>query len=237
MKITYLDNSGFVITNDDVIMVFDYYRDPSHSLNHILGNKPDTPVVFFVSHRHQDHYNPGIYEIAQNHRRVYVVSNDVTASKIPSTLEVQGMSPGDSVENLPGNIRVKAYGSTDEGCSFLVSLPDGSKIFHGGDLNDWHWQDESSIREVEKANNDFLKIVNRIAEDNPILDVAMIAVDPRMGSDFARGARLFLDKIKVAHFFPMHFNGKSDEACAFDTYATSADHTYCLSSPGHSVEI
>lgn len=92
MKVTYLDNSGFVIALNDAILVFDYYRDPSHALNKILGDKPDAPVVFFVSHRHPDHYNPGIYEIAQNHRRVYVMSNDVPAMKIPSTLEVQGMS-------------------------------------------------------------------------------------------------------------------------------------------------
>lgn len=237
MKITYLDNSGFVITNDKVIMVFDYTRDPSHSLNKILGDRPDTPVVFFVSHREPGHYNPGIYEIAQNHRRVYVVSNDVVASRIPSTLEVQGMSAGDIVENLPGDIRVKAYGATQEGVSFLVSLPDGSKIFHGGRLNDWHNQDEATFKEVEKANEEFTKIVNRIAEDNPIVDIAMLAVDPRQGSDFARGARTFMDKIKVVHFFPMAFNGRADEACAFDSYATSADNTYCLRAPGHSVEL
>ncbi len=123
MKVTYLDNSGFVITLKDAILVFDYYRDPSHALNKILGDKPDAPVVFFVSHRHPDHYNPGIYEIAQNHRRVYVMSNDVPAMKIPSTLEVQGMSVGDYVESLPGGISVRAYGSTDAGVSFLVTSP------------------------------------------------------------------------------------------------------------------
>lgn len=47
MKVTYLDNSGFVITLKDAILVFDYYRDPSHALNKILGDKPDAPVVFF----------------------------------------------------------------------------------------------------------------------------------------------------------------------------------------------
>lgn len=46
MKVTYLDNSGFVITLKDAILVFDYYRDPSHALNKILGDKPDAPVVF-----------------------------------------------------------------------------------------------------------------------------------------------------------------------------------------------
>ena len=52
MKITYLDNSGFVITLDNAILVFDYYRDPSHSLNSILGNKPDAPVVLSQLNMH-----------------------------------------------------------------------------------------------------------------------------------------------------------------------------------------
>ncbi len=237
MKVTYLDNSGFVITLKDAILVFDYYRDPSHALNKILGDKPDAPVVFFVSHRHPDHYNPGIYEIAQNHRRVYVMSNDVPAMKIPSTLEVQGMSVGDYVESLPGGISVRAYGSTDAGVSFLVTLADGRKIFHGGDLNAWHWQDESTIKEVEEANAAFMKIVNRVASDNPEMFMAMLAVDPRQGSDFARGARIFLDKVKVQNFFPMHFNGRADEACTFMEYASNAVKSYCLHNPGHSIEL
>ena len=237
MKVTYLDNSGFVITLKDAILVFDYYRDPSHALNKILSDKPDAPVVFFVSHRHPDHYNPGIYEIAQNHRRVYVMSNDVPAMKIPSTLEVQGMSVGDYVESLPGGISVRAYGSTDAGVSFLVTLADGRKIFHGGDLNDWHWQDESTIKEVEEANAAFMKIVNRVASDNPEMFMAMLAVDPRQGSDFARGARIFLDKVKVQNFFPMHFNGRADEACTFMEYASNAVKSYCLHNPGHSIEL
>ena len=237
MKVTYLDNSGFVITLKDAILVFDYYRDPSHALNKILGDKPDAPKSVFVSHRHPDHYNPGIYEIAQNHRRVYVMSNDVPAMKIPSTLEVQGMSVGDYVESLPGGISVRAYGSTDAGVSFLVTLADGRKIFHGGDLNDRHWQDESTIKEVEEANAAFMKIVNRVASDNPEMFMAMLAVDPRQGSDFARGARIFLDKVKVQNFFPMHFNGRADEACTFMEYASNAVKSYCLHNPGHSIEL
>lgn len=237
MKVTYLDNSGFVITTDKVIMVFDYFRDPSHALNSILGDAPTTPVVFFVSHRHPDHYNPGIFEIAQNHRRVYVVSNDVPAQKIPSSLEVQGMSPGDSVGSLPGDISVKAYGSTDVGVSYVVTLPDGKKIFHGGDLNDWHWQDDSTFKEVEEANLAFEKILHRISEENSELFITMMAVDPRQGSDYARGARLFMQAVKVDNFFPMHFNGRSEEACAFDTYASPETRTYCLHNPGHSVTL
>lgn len=237
MKVTYLDNSGFLIATDDVLMVFDYYRDPSHALLHALRENPSIPVVFFVSHRHDDHYNPGIYEMAQSHRRVYIVSNDVAAMKIPSDLEVQGMSAGDSVEDLPGGLAVKAYGSTDEGVSYRVTLPDGRTIFHGGDLNDWHWEESSSFKEVEEAHNAYQKVVNRIKEENSGFFIAMFAVDPRLGFDYARGAREFLDTFKVDNFIPMHFDGRDKEACDFAGYVPAGVATHCLHHPGNNVVI
>ncbi len=239
IQVTYLDHSGFTVELHDAVLVFDYYRDPSHALHKLLEHHPDKAVVFFVSHNHTDHYNPGIFEIAQNHRRVYVVSNDVPAQNIPTTAEVAGMSAGDVIDRLPGDITVKAYGSTDKGVSFLVTLPDGHKIFHAGDLNDWHWQDESTVREAQKADADFDKILYRIKEENPEVYVAMYPVDSRQGSDYARGARKFLQAVKVANFFPMHFNGRYEEACDFASYAPEGTSTqfHRLHKPGSTTDL
>lgn len=238
MEIVYLDHSGFVAKIDGALLVFDYYRDPSHSLLHMLRKYPDLPVVFFVSHHHNDHYNPGIYEMAQQHRRVYVMSNDILPQNVPSTLEVAGMSKGDVVENLPGGISVKAYGSTDEGISFMVTLPDGKKIFHAGDLNDWHWTGDVPEKLSEKADQAFRRIVNHIASEVPEIYVAMFPVDTRMDIDFARGARIFLETIKVDNFFPMHFDEATyKEACDTENYNRAGSGTtfYCLHKPGQSV--
>lgn len=236
-RITYLSHSGFAVTTSDVILVFDYERDPSHALHRILEQNPDTPVVFFVSHRHQDHYNKSIFELAQNHKRVYVLSNDVPARDVPTTLAVQGMSAGDYVENLPGGISVKAYASTDEGVSFFVTTGEGETIFHAGDLNDWHWQDESTEREVAKADADFRKIVNRIASEHAAMDVAMFPVDVRQGNDFARGARIFLEEINVKDFFPMHFDGDYKLACNSESYCPERTKCHCLHEPGQSIDL
>ncbi|MCM1482829.1 MAG: MBL fold metallo-hydrolase [Muribaculaceae bacterium] len=236
-RITYLEHSGFAITTPEVILVFDYYRDPSHALHKILEQNPSTPVIFFVTHRHQDHYNKSIYELAQNHKRVYVVSNDVPAREIPSTLAVQGMSAGDYVEGLPGGVSVKAYASTDEGVSYYVIIGTGETIFHAGDLNDWHWQAESTQREVEKADADFRKVVNRIASEHPSVDIAMFPVDVRQGDDFARGARTFLDTIAVKDFFPMHFDGDYKLACNSESYCPERTVCHCLHEPGQSIDL
>lgn len=238
MKITYLDHSGFAITLPDAILVMDYYRDPSHALHKILSRNPDKPVVFFASHRHPDHYNPGIFELAQDRQRTYILSNDVPARAIPSTLNVQGMSPGDIVENVPGCARIKAYGSTDVGISFFITTTDGKTIFHAGDLNLWHWKDEFTEAQQIKASQKFDHVLNRIKSEVSEINVAMFPVDPRQGQDFAEGAHRFLAAIKVDHFFPMHFWGDYKEACDFPAYAGSTATDYhCLHTPGSSVDV
>lgn len=232
-----MDHSGFIVTLNDVILVFDYYRDPAHALKHVLDQNPQLPVVFFVTHHHPDHYNKSIYELAQNHKRTYVLSNDVYPQNVPSTLAVAGMSKGDVIEDLPGDITVKAYGSTDKGVSFLVTTKTGEKIFHAGDLNNWHWQDESTMRQVEQADEQFRVIVNRIASEVPQMDIVFFPVDTRQGSDFARGARQFLDAVKVKDFFPMHFSGDYQKACQFDDYAPKGTTCHCMHTPGQSINL
>lgn len=240
MRITYLAHSGFMVETDDVIMVFDYYRDPAHAVVKALEKRPEVPVVFFVSHHHEDHYNPEIFNLAQNHERVYVLSNDVLARDTNSRLAIQGMSAGDVVENLPANLSVKAYPSTDQGVSFMVSTRSGRKIFHAGDLNLWHWKEESTEREVAEATAAFKKVIDRIAAETPSIDVAFFPVDVRQGKDFAQGAAEFVETVHVKNFFPMHFDGDARLACDFGVYPfhTNVDTTFqCLHDPGQSINL
>lgn len=234
-KVTYLSHSGFAVTLDNAILVFDYYRDPSHALHRILNDNPDKPVAFFVTHRHKDHFKPEIFEIAQNHERVYIISNDVPAQNIPSTVAVQGMSHGDYIEGVLGSLAVRAYGSTDEGVSFMVTTADGTNIFHAGDLNDWNW--DVKTKESAKEHAKFEKIVNRIASNTPEVNIAFFPVDVRLGKEAGAGAKYFMSKVKVDDFFPMHFNGDYKEACDFANYAPDDVSCHCLREPGQSIEL
>lgn len=238
IKVTFLAHSGFAITSKEAILVFDYCKDPAHALHKIFNDNPELPVLFFISHHHTDHHSPDIYEMAQNHERTYILSNDVYGQNIPSTLAVAGMSAGDSLENLPGGVSVKAFGSTDAGVSFLVTLADGKRVFHAGDLNDWHWKDSSTEREAQKAESRFVTIVDRIAQEVKTVDVAMFPVDERQGSDFAKGATIFTDKIEVKNFFPMHFGADFKGACDFGAYIkNTATRCFCLKDVGKSVDL
>lgn len=236
-RVTYLEHSAFAVTLSDAILVFDYVRDPSHALKRILDKNPELPVIFFATHNHPDHYSKSVYEIAQNHNRTYVLSNDIPAMNVPTTLSVAGISAGDVIDNLPGGVSVKAYKSTDKGVSLLVTTSTGQKIFHAGDLNDWTWSEESTEREIRKADEEFKVIVNHIASEVPAVDIAMFPVDVRQGADYARGARYFLQAIKVHDFFPMHFNGDYHKACDFADYAPEGVSCHCLHEPGESIEL
>lgn len=242
ITVTYLDHSGFAITAPTAILVFDYYKDPDKKLEKVLRSHPDpeVPVIFFVTHHHPDHFNTSIFELAQNRKRAYVLSNDIFSKLVPKTgLQVAWMSAGDVIDSIAGLREVKAYGSTDAGVSYYITLPGGETIFHAGDLNDWHWSEESTPREVAEEEAKFVKIVDRLAEEHPAIDIVMFPVDARLGKDFARGASLFLQKVKVGAFFPMHFWGEPQKACDFEGYVPegSATECYCLDRPGMEVTL
>ena len=240
IKVTYLDHSGFAVTTPDAVMVFDYYKDPDKKLEKVLREAPDADVIFFVSHHHPDHFNTSIFELAQERRRTYVLSYDIFSKLVPDKgLSVAWMSPGDILDQIPGTSKVRAYKSTDAGVAYAITLPDGHTIFHAGDLNDWHWGDVSTPAESQAAQAHFEKIVSQIAGDYPQMHVVMFPVDARMGTDFARGANIFLSKIQVDYFFPMHFWGEPQKACDFAAYLPAGSPTkcICLDRPGAEVTL
>lgn len=238
-KVTYLSHCGFAITTDEAILVFDYLRDPSHALHRILEQNPNLPVVFFISHRlfvHR-HFNAGVYEIAQNHRRIFVVSTDVPGEYIPSTLEVATMTHGDVVQNLPGIKKVEAFKTTEKGVSFMITLNNEENIFFAGELNDWDMPDETGMKEFKREDNIYRSIVNHIAEEYPEVDIAMMNVNPRISLDYARGARILCDAIKIKNFFPMDIDGDIKEACDFKSYLPDGVTGHCLRVPGESIKL
>ena len=242
-NITYLNHSGFLIDSPTAILVFDYYQDPSHSVERIVNENPEKPIIFLVSHHHYDHFNKAIFNIAPGRERVYIMSSDIRSSlktdktAEDSTLPIRWIMAGDTINELPGDVTVKAFGSTDVGVSYMVTLPSGTKIFHAGDFNYWHWQDENSFAQVRRAYNKFVAIMMDVMSDVSNIDIAFFPVDPRLGTDFAAGARLFLENIDVKYFFPMHFWGDYKDACDFPTYIPDNTDSFCLHVPGETVEL
>lgn len=235
-KISYLDRNGFIAVNNEVIMVFDYYSDPSHALHRALENNPELPVVFFVTAHTNHRPEKSIYEIAQNHKRVYVMGNDVYPQNVPDTLEVAGMSKGDIIEDLPGGLTVKAYGTGEKGVAFLVTDKEGHKLFHAGAM------DEPAVVEKmpEKKTDSQCKVgvaVNRVAEDVDAIDIAFFPADTDSNTHLAHHTKQFLEEIKVTDFFPMHTGSDTGRSSDYAAYAINGANVHFLREPGQSVTL
>lgn len=218
-------------------MVFDYYRDPSHYVKHVLDGNPDLPVVFFVSNKHQHHYNHEIFNLGQSHKRLYVMANDVPGiadTEIPSV----GMSGGDTIENVLGALNVKAYKSNEAGVAFVVTDKEGNVYVHGGDLAVAHDKQPDDERDAQRIAAAYTTTIKRIAEENPKVDIAFMSVDSRLGDTAMRGAVEFIETVRPAAFFPMHRWGKDAGNCRFTDYGLDPKCTtrfHGLEKPGQSV--
>ena len=219
MKLIYLEHSSFLLCGDDFNMVIDYFKGKADVFSIIEKHALNVakPLYVLASHRHSDHFDPSVltWRLKSGDLPVYVFSGDMTDMET-SEQKTVFINPGE--EYSDGIVRLKAFGSTDEGVSFYIE-GSGKKIFHAGDLNNWHWAEESTPEEISECENAYLKELAAVVQDVKNLDLAMFPLDARLGSDYMRGAEQFLDAIKVKLFAPMHFWGRFEILPPFKEYA------------------
>lgn len=211
LDVTYYLHSGFSVALNDTLLVFDYWTGEQHELPE---NKRITTeflqrfkeVVVFVSHEHPDHMDSEVFEWRKAVPVTYVVSYDM-----PIGIRGKRMSPGDTL-TVSDKVSIHAFESTDLGVSFLVDLC-GVRIFHAGDLNFWHWREESTLKEIEEAESDFQRAIAPLKDES--IDVAFFPVDPRQGRMFDAGANTFILSVKPRLLIPMHFWGRAEIAVEF----------------------
>lgn len=229
IAVEYLGGSGFLLSLGDIGLLFDASE---HGSDPRIPPDKEMLAAFkklyvFVSHRHEDHFSPAIYDLC-GEDAVYILGYD-----IPKPYRGVRLSPGD--ERSFGPVTVHAYGSTDEGVSFLVTCA-GISVFHAGDLNLWHWRDESTITQIEAAEKAFYDCVAPIPERS--IDVAFFPVDPRQGSMYDAGAGYFVMTVKPRIFIPMHFQGRGDVALRFQiTGETPHTQILALQAPGDRIDL
>jgi hypothetical protein len=215
-EIVYYHHSGFTAATDDTLLVFDYWEGngalPIDKRLTPLRLNRYKQVFVFTSHAHPDHMDPVVYTWQCDVPVTYITSFDTAVG-----VRGRRMWPGDEMP-LADGVRVKAFGSTDTGVSYLVNL-NGIRIFHAGDLNLWHWREESSLREIEAAEKAFDEAVAPIAKEK--VDIAMFPVDPRQGQMFDAGANLFILRVKPKVFIPMHWQNRPEVAIEYARRATN----------------
>ena len=209
--VTYFHHSGFTVAVEKTLLIFDYWRGENGELDEkaqLSGRDFEgyDQILVFVSHDHEDHFDEVIYSWDHEHLPItYIVSDDLPIGK-----RGKRMKPGD--EMTVGDAQIHAYDSTDKGVSFYVTVG-GLHIFHAGDLNLWHWRDESTLREIARAEKDYYAAVAPI-EGLP-MDICMFPVDPRMGGMYDAGANHFIMAVKPRLFIPMHWQNRPEVAVTY----------------------
>ena len=226
--VTHYYHSGFSVACDDSILIFDYWLGENQELapKYRLTKKnlgKYGHIYVFISHDHPDHLDPVVFTWKDLPGIQYIVSSDM-----PVGTRGRRMAPGNTVR-FSDDVEVTAFDSTDLGVSFLVDFK-GLRVFHAGDLNFWHWRDESTMKEIEEADSEFRKAMAPICE-HPV-DLAFFPLDPRQGTMFEAGANYFILSAKPRIMIPMHYFHRAEVAMEYARTA-SCRTTEVIALPGY----
>lgn len=218
MTLTFLGHSTYLVDTGESYLLFDYYKDfagcpPVASLLERDGD----PLYIVCTHSHGDHYSHKVFDLPIRGRRVKYIFHTEVASVVPDEHleDVLFVSTAEHFE-IDERVSGRAYGSTDIGGSFYVEVKDPSaprpvKLFHAGDLNNWHWNEEADAHYIglyEGAYADGLKLFGEF----PIApDLVMFPTDYRLGKDYLKGLSQFLEVTSCRYVAPMHLNGSPRE--------------------------
>ena len=228
LLITHYYHSGFSVASERTLVVFDYWRGekaelpPDKQLT-VEKLKAFDNVFVFISHEHIDHLDPVVFTWSEAGNVSYIVSSDM-----PVGTRGKRMAPGDTLK-LSDELTVTAFDSTDLGVSFLADFC-GIRIFHAGDLNFWHWRDESTMQEIDEADEEFRKALAPIAT-HPV-DIAFFPLDPRQGTMFEAGANFFILSVKPRILIPMHYFHRAEVAMEYARTASTRG-TEVVALPGY----
>lgn len=201
MQITYIGHSGFLAELSHCSCLFDYYEGKIPELD------KEKPLFIFVSHRHQDHFNPDIFRITGPGEIHYVLSSD-TRRYMKERMHLPGLHFMKAEENLTltwgdggYSLTVNTLHSTDCGTAFLVHT-ENKTLYHAGDLNWWVWPGET-----KQYNNNMTANFKRYTEPlkGQKLFAAFLPLDPRQGEWYDKGFSYVLENTEIQYAFPMHF--------------------------------
>ena len=201
MKITYLDHSGFAVDLGDKLLIFDYYR------GELPAGTSDRKLYVFSSHAHQDHFQKKIFAWSGDRDVTYILSKDIRKNAAAKNAPGEGvyyLAPRQEL-TLDG-LSVRTLRSTDAGVAFLVEA-EGKTIYHAGDLNWWHWEEETDTynRFMKEA---YQKEIGML--EGMHIDAAFVPLDPRLDREYYWGLGWFMRHTDTDVVFPMHMQDQYD---------------------------
>ena len=191
MKVTYLEHSGFAVEYKNYVLVFDWYK----------GKVPEFDVTkkvyVFSSHAHYDHFNQNIFTWKEDYPDIhYILSADIVTDTEGAKVTYVVANQEYQVDDL----KVQTLHSTDEGVAFVVYAED-KVIYHAGDLNWWHWEEEDDAYN-RMMRGDYQKEIEVLSREK--IDLAFVVLDPRQEEQFYWGFDWYMRHTDTKVVFPMH---------------------------------
>ena len=224
MKVTFIAHSGFLVEWEHFYTLFDWWKGELPPLDR------KKPLLVFASHSHEDHFDKHIFTLLSEYPLTrYILSHDIRLAtrrweKLGMTKEIFSRVTSMRADSLYATeaggapLIVRTVVSTDVGVAFLLSA-EGKLVYHAGDLNWWHWEDEGKQYCTNMAAN-YRRAIGKLADAvrdesadcgcKPVIDVAMAPLDPRLEDYYDLGIRYLLDQIPVRKVLPMHVWEKFD---------------------------
>lgn len=230
MIVTYVYHSCCAIEFDSFSVIIDYYKDTFENDKEENGGwvaeyllKKKKPLYVLCTHSHADHFNQEVLSWDKDKSDITYIFSQEIENTFKGTLKEDKIHYLDKLQLFEdNNLTIQAFGSTDAGASFYIQHKD-KKIFHAGDLNNWHWNEEVSKDESFVFENQYICELELVAEVVKELDIVMFPLDPRLGKDFMLGGEQFIRKIKTDNLLPLHFGDNYNLIKQFEPIAQKAN--------------
>lgn len=202
LQVTYIYHSGFLVELEQSAFLFDYWK------GEIPPVSKDKELYVLVSHKHRDHFNMKIFELALVYPKIhFILSKEVKMNEkymdrkgIPVQARDKILYVTGSREYLAGDCRVETLISTDSGVAFIVESEEKT-IYHAGDLNWWIWKEETEA-ENKSMQEAYIREIDKLKGRK--IDVAFLPLDPRQEEFFYYGFDYFMRQTDTQSAYPMH---------------------------------
>ncbi len=219
--INYAGHSGFSVESDTHMLIFDYSEG---TLPRPVKKKK---IYIFVSHAHEDHFNPEIFRLANEYPNVkYIISYDI-GEKVLADYGITDYiiaEPGMDIRP-ESRFRIKVLPSTDCGVAYLAGCS-GRNIFHAGDLNLWLWEGmgEGEVYDMMSRFREYTRGLK-----NFWIDTAFLPLDTRQGMYSYLGFDYYMKHFRIKNAIPMHFSGSPKICDDFLADPISRDYKHKIS--------
>jgi len=204
LKIVYVYHDCFILEIDDRVVVFDYPSNiKDREIEFVKSSAKNKTLILLFSHSHADHFNPNFSTLREGVRNFQcIVSYDILESYGELIKRCIVVEPGDQLSI--SNFKVKVFGSSDQGVSYVLEISD-VLLYFAGDNGNWV-RDELPEELSTMIKSKFIETINQIARCYRSIDIVFTPIC--IFCEDLGGVRYVSEKLKPKLLIPMHLRGQ-----------------------------